>query len=514
MSARLATAILAIWLAMLVGSAASHAAFPGPNGQIVYASAGLRTISPDGTGDREIVPGTGFKAEWSPDGRRIAYQSQGSIYVAEADGSAATAVIGGFEPAWSPDGERIAFTRVVEPIQGISNLYVADADGGDVQEILGLSGSIKDPAWSPDGERIAFSAGVSPSEASIYNIWLVNPDGTDPVQLTFDNSTREKTPNWSPDGTRIAFEIEHRFSGASSLWAMDRDGANPTLLSSCCAGPADPAYSPDGTKIAFTNEIAQAEDEVWIMDADGTDAASLVVAGLGQPNWQPNLWPGHARPKGATPVRVSLVPTSHACVASNETHGPPLAFPSCNPPLQQSTTLTVGTTDANGFVANSQSFAKLTTVVGNPSTPADEADVALAADVTDVRCRATNTACPGGAGSDYAGSLLLLVSLRITDKLSGASGNESATLSGQYFLRAPFPCLETVDPGTGSDCALATAADAVVPGIVTEGKRAVWQLGPVEVYDSGPNGTGYASCPPTCGNGDETMFMRQGVFIP
>ena len=36
----------------------------------------------------------------------------------------------------------------------------------------------------------------------------------------------------------------------------------------------------------------------------------------------------------------------------------------------------------------------------------------------------------------------------------------------------------------------------------------------VIVKDAGPNGTGLASCPPTCGDGDETQFLRQGIFIP
>ena len=514
MPARRAIVAAGVALVMLALPAQSQSAYPGPNGQIVYRdfSDGLNTISPDGTGKRTIVPGSAGKAEWSPDGRRIAYQLQGSVYVAEADGSAATAVINGIEPTWSPDGERLAFIRLVNPIQSIYELYVADADGGNEVEILSMPGTIRDPDWSPDGTKIAFSAGISPSEP-IYNIWLVSPDGTDPAQVTFDNSTREKTPDWSPDGTRIAFEIEGRFSGASALWAIDPDGTDPTLLSSCCAGPADPAYSPDGTKIAFTHEITQAEDEVWIMDADGTDAASLVVAGLGQPDWQPNLWPGHARPKGATPMRVSLVPTYHACFVSNEEHGPPLAFPSCNPPLQQSTTLTVGTPDANGFAANAEASARFATVVGSPGPP-DEADVAVTAVATDVRCRATNAACPNGAGSDYTGSLMLLTRLRITDKLNGAGGNESATLTSSHTLRAAFACAATGDPAAGADCELSTTADALIPGIAPEGKRSVWQVGDAEVYDSGPNGTGYASCPPTCGNGDETMFLRQGVFVP
>ena len=50
----------------------------------------------------------------------------------------------------------------------------------------------------------------------------------------------------------------------------------------------------------------------------------------------------HPRPKGATPFRVSIVPAYNQCAAPNRTHGPPLAFPSCNPPVQSSSSLTIG----------------------------------------------------------------------------------------------------------------------------------------------------------------------------
>ena len=45
----------------------------------------------------------------------------------------------------------------------------------------------------------------------------------------------------------------------------------------------------------------------------------------------------HPRPVGASPLRASMVPAYNACAAPNRTHGPPLAFPSCNPPVQSST---------------------------------------------------------------------------------------------------------------------------------------------------------------------------------
>ena len=49
---------------------------------------------------------------------------------------------------------------------------------------------------------------------------------------------------------------------------------------------------------------------------------------------------------------------------------------------------------------------------------------------------------------------------------------------------------------------------------MTETKRSIWEMGDVIVKDAGPNGTGLASCPPTCGDGDETVYMRQGIFVP
>ena len=52
-----------------------------------------------------------------------------------------------------------------------------------------------------------------------------------------------------------------------------------------------------------------------------------------------------------------------------------------------------------------------------------------------------------------------------------------------------------------------TSADAVMPGIAREGKRAVWELGKVQVYDGGADGDADTT-------GDNTLFMEQGLFAP
>jgi hypothetical protein len=58
----------------------------------------------------------------------------------------------------------------------------------------------------------------------------------------------------------------------------------------------------------------------------------------------------------------------------------------------------------------------------------------------------------------------------------------------------------------GAACSVTTTADAVTPGMVTEGVRATWQLSGLQVFDGGADGD-----PDTP---DNTVFARQGVFVP
>ena len=205
---------------------------------------------------------------------------------------------------------------------------------------------------------------------------------------------------------------------------------------------------------------------------------------------------GYVRPAGATPLRASLVPAYAACSASNRTHGPPLAFSSCAPPQQTSTQLTVGTPDANGQAAQALGAVRLTVAPGDPVTPADEADVSAQLSVTDVRRQ--------GTLADYAGELQGVLAVRLTDGANGASQGEAATVSDLSFP-ITVPCVPT-GGAAGSTCSVVTSFDAVVPGSVREGKRSIWALDQVEVFDGGADGL--ASTTPN------TLFAVQGVFVP
>ena len=218
----------------------------------------------------------------------------------------------------------------------------------------------------------------------------------------------------------------------------------------------------------------------------------------------------HPRPKGATPFRVSIVPAFNQCTAPNRTHGPPLAFPSCNPPVQSSNSLTVGSPDANGAAANAEAFVKLEVIVGVPGPP-DDSDVAITSQGTDIRCKAGTAAC-GSAnaadGADYTGELQGNATIRITDHFNGIStggGTDPATV-----VDIPFPvnatCASTASTAIGGTCTANTSANATVPGAVKDGKRAVVEINQIQISDGGPDGLVSTS--------PNTLFGVQGIFIP
>jgi hypothetical protein len=207
---------------------------------------------------------------------------------------------------------------------------------------------------------------------------------------------------------------------------------------------------------------------------------------------------GFPRPKGATPVSVALVPSYQACISPNRTHVAPVSAASCAPPVQTSPFLTVGTANANGQAANSTGSLKFAVKPGDPTTAADEADIALTASVTDVR-RQTDL-------SDYTGELQANVRLRFTDQASGPAADESATVQ-DFIYEFTVPCQATVSTTIGATCAVTTSADALQPGTIREGARTLWQLGQVTLLDGGPDGLASTAA----GN---TEFETQGVFVP
>jgi Tol biopolymer transport system component len=93
------------------------------------------------------------------------------------------------------------------------DIWLTRADGSGTQTNLAtnLTNDVpldRSPRWSPDGKHLAFSS----NRTGIFQIWLMNPDGSDKRQLTFAENGCN-IPFWSPDGRRIAWQL----TGAADL---------------------------------------------------------------------------------------------------------------------------------------------------------------------------------------------------------------------------------------------------------------------------------------------------------
>ena len=174
------------------------------------------------------------------------------------------------DPAWSPDGKTIAFVYVKDTLEIISLL---NTDGSGMQQLTPRSVRAIHPNWSPDGSKLAYCTDDD----------LAPPRKNDSDILVIDMSTRRITtlitggvntyPAWSPDGKRIAFR---RMLGEmnSEVFIANADGTDARNLTNHPAFDGWPAWSPDGTRIAFASN-RNSSYQIFIMNADGSDVRLL-----------------------------------------------------------------------------------------------------------------------------------------------------------------------------------------------------------------------------------------------
>jgi hypothetical protein len=279
----------------------------------------------------------------------------------------------------------------------------------------------------------------------------------------FFSTNEALEPSTDTDGSSDVYE---RFSGVTTQISFGPNGGNAAI------GAFFDGASGDGSRVFFDTR----ESLVTATDTDTT--RDIYAATIG----------GYARPRGATPLRVSLVPAYLACGSPNRSHGAPLSYGSCNPPTAASGQLTVGSPDANGAGVNFQGSVVYSVLVG---------DVQLTASLTDVRQKA--------GLADYTGQLQVDAAVRVTDKKNGPSGTEPGTGTATNFP-VTVPCVSTGSTTVGSTCSVSTTFNAVTPGAIVDSQRAIWQLGETKVFDGGPDGV--------ASTGPNTLFADQGVFVP
>jgi uncharacterized repeat protein (TIGR01451 family) len=490
-----------------------------------------------------LCPGINTLSEpaWSPDGAMIAFTETPDgfrwIRIVNANGSNCRTLVQGdnsgldnSHPDWSPDSTRIVFSHAFTSSHGTTNnnLGIVPAAGGAITTISDNQYPWT-PTWSPDGTRIAATGAqgtalMNPdgSNRVAYNPYGAAPSGPGVNRLDWQSvhvsgANLSTAITDSPDPVYTGEVLTYRVAvknviGPETATETDLTVDLPGSVTFLGSSPSQGTCSAAGQQVScHFGDLPDGMTTTADIRVEAQSAGTATVSGAATSTTNDpdpvnnqatesttvNNVVGYARPKGASPLRVPLVPAYVACTGPNRSHGSPLSYPSCAPPLPVSPYLTVGTTDANGQAANSVGYARFDVIAGDPATAQDEADAGIRFSLTDVRNR--------GPLTDYVGQLEARTDVRITDRLNGSPSVFPATVN-DWTLRMTTPCSATASTAVGATCSLNTTVEALIPGALTEGKRAIWELGQFRVFDGGEDGV--------VSTDDNVLFAKQGIFVP
>jgi TolB protein len=228
------------------------------------------------------------------------------------------------EAYWSADGKQLIFQSKHDTME-CDQIFVMDADGGNVHRVSNGKGRTTCSYFFPDGKKILYASTYLAAEACPpppdyskgyiwklypgYEIFTANPDGSDPKRIT-NHPAYDAEATISPDGKTIIFTSLR--NGDLDLYTMRADGSHVKRITKELGYDGGAFFSRDGKRIVWrasrpkTNEeIAAYKEllaentikpmtlELYVGDADGKNARQVTHNGAA--NFGPYFFPDGKR---------------------------------------------------------------------------------------------------------------------------------------------------------------------------------------------------------------------------
>jgi Tol biopolymer transport system component len=302
----------------------------------VQASTGeteLWTLSKNADTPQRLGEVTGRHAAWSPDNKHLVFVQGSTIFVANADGSAARELYKAsgsvFSPRFSPDGKRIRFS-VGNTIQGTTAIWEVNTSGSNAHSLLEgwpYASAACCGSWTSNGAYYIFQV-TQTSPSNLTTLWVLPERGNSskgsPFQLTngpisFGNAlpARDNKRIWAlgvqPTGEAVRYDRgRKRFTPLLSsvsatdldysadrkwvayisvpdgaLWRCKADGTERLQLTMPPERAALPRWSPSGDRIAYVSLRPQKPSQIVLVSLNGDDAQAVLPENRSQidANW-------------------------------------------------------------------------------------------------------------------------------------------------------------------------------------------------------------------------------------
>jgi imidazolonepropionase-like amidohydrolase/Tol biopolymer transport system component len=231
----------------------------------------------------DVAEGTWMSVDVSPDGKEIAFDLLGDLYVIPIGGGEARALTSGvawdMQPRFSPNGRWIAFTS---DRSGGDNIWYMDRDGSSPKQVTKETFRLlNQPAWTPDSEfLVARKHFTSERSLGAGEMWLYHRTGGDGVQMTKKRTDQKDTgePAFSPDGRYLYFSddvtpgaiFEYSKDPNGQIYAiqrLDREKGDTERYVFGPGGSIRPTPSPDGKSLAFIRRVRY-KSTLFVLDLE------------------------------------------------------------------------------------------------------------------------------------------------------------------------------------------------------------------------------------------------------